>query len=264
MLLRRFGIHTREMFFPMTMSGRSVETKVSAKLDSLGLRKENTLYAESSCPDEINRVDESLSLMFQKRFGSVFQFGGLGGLPLVGPTGFDLFASHVPEGGNVFLMYASHVGWDDESGSCGHVRRRGQRELSLCSGAASEALAALKVDPNDITSGMLDHQIGIVKQLLSPSLNDIIDEDPDRENANLSFAMYHVIRLYLEQILNTNWMGSNSKLVILGGIMINRSEIGADVFQPLSFELRDRDGKKTDMFEETFGVEGWRLLPKKS
>ena len=181
----------------------------------------------------------------------------------MGPTGFNMMASHVPEDGHVFMMYASNLGWDAESGSCGKVLRRGQSELSPCSGVASEALEALKLNPNDITSGMLDHQMGIVKQLLSPSLSDIIHDDPNRENANLSFAMYHVIRLYLEQTLNTNWMGPNSKLVILGGIILNRSEIGADVFQPLSFELRDKKGNKTDMFEKAFGVEPWRLLPNK-
>ena len=50
-----------------------MDEKVSHELDVLGLSNKNTLYAESTCVDEVNRdnEDEDLSLIFSKRFGSV-------------------------------------------------------------------------------------------------------------------------------------------------------------------------------------------------
>ena len=36
--------------------------------------------------------------------------GGLGGLPFVGKTGFNAYAQHVPKEGNLFILFAPHVG----------------------------------------------------------------------------------------------------------------------------------------------------------
>ena len=70
---RMFSTSLMEEMFPLSMSGRDVDRRVSQELEMLGLSKENTLYAESSCVDEINRdnEDEDLSLIFAKRYGSV-------------------------------------------------------------------------------------------------------------------------------------------------------------------------------------------------
>ena len=60
--------------FPLIMSGKEVDEKVSHELEKLGmLSHKNTLYAESTCVDEVNRDNENedLSLIFSKRFGSV-------------------------------------------------------------------------------------------------------------------------------------------------------------------------------------------------
>ena len=60
--------------FPLIMSGLEVDEKVSHELEKLGmLSHKNTLYAESTCVDEVNRDNENedLSLIFSKRFGSV-------------------------------------------------------------------------------------------------------------------------------------------------------------------------------------------------
>jgi hypothetical protein len=47
-------------------------------------------------------------------------------------------------------------------------------------------------------------------------------------------------------------MGENSKLAIVGGIMINSDGEGTDMFQPLMFEVRSKDDSKIDLFKETF------------
>lgn len=49
----------------------------------------------------------------------------------------------------------------------------------------------------------------------------------------------------LESIIEDDWMGKDSKLVLLGGIMINVD--GAkpvDLFLPLDFQVTTKEGKK--------------------
>jgi len=36
--------------------------------------------------------------------------GGLGGIPFIGKVGFGAFAGHVPKDGNLFILFAPHVG----------------------------------------------------------------------------------------------------------------------------------------------------------
>ena len=50
-------------------------------------------------------------------------------------------------------------------------------------------------------------------------------------------------------------MGENSKLALIGGIMINCDGDGTDMFLPISFEVVTKNGKRQDIFEETFGKE---------
>ncbi len=40
--------------------------------------------------------------------------GGLGGLPFVGKTGFKAYSHHVPHDGNLFIVFAPHVGIADD------------------------------------------------------------------------------------------------------------------------------------------------------
>lgn len=51
-------------------------------------------------------------------------FGGLAGVPFAGKTGFNAFASHVPDDGNLLVLYAPHVGMD-KMGNLGSVERKG-------------------------------------------------------------------------------------------------------------------------------------------
>lgn len=48
-------------------------------------------------------------------------------------------------------------------------------------------------------------------------------------------------------------MGPNSKLALIGGIMINCVGDTTDMFLPLKFEIRNKDGESKDLFEEAFG-----------
>ena len=58
----------------------------------------------------------------------------------------------------------------------------------------------------------------------------------------------------MKNILNYTWMGPDSKLALIGGIMINCDGEGTDMFLPLDFELRSNKGEtRTNVFEETYG-----------
>ena len=47
-------------------------------------------------------------------------------------------------------------------------------------------------------------------------------------------------------------MGPNSKLALIGGIMINCVGEKTDMFLPLQFEIRSKNGSK-NVYEEVFG-----------
>jgi hypothetical protein len=66
--------------------------------------------------------------------------------------------------------------------------------------------------------------------------------------------MYEIIYEFLNDIIHQNWQGPNSKLVLLGGIMINGDGEGSDRFLPLKLEERTLNGRR-DLFRETFGFD---------
>jgi hypothetical protein len=89
-----------------------------------------------------------------------------------------------------------------------------------------------------------------IKHLLLPHVDKI--KGTENEMATLSFKMFEIIETYLEDILHLNWQGPNSKLALIGGIMINFDCEGTDMFLPLKFEIRCQN-VKLDLFEEVFG-----------
>ena len=52
-------------YFPGALHGNDIDRLVHEKLSGLGLNAQNTLYADSSCPDEINRdnPEEDVALL---------------------------------------------------------------------------------------------------------------------------------------------------------------------------------------------------------
>lgn len=50
--------------------------------------------------------------------------GGLGGIPFIGEVGYGAFSAHVPVGGNLFILFAPHVGVSSE-GVIGNYSRPG-------------------------------------------------------------------------------------------------------------------------------------------
>jgi hypothetical protein len=93
----------------------------------MGMNADNTVLAESSCPDEVNHNDymEDISNRLNFELGEVFYLGGLAGVPFAGRGGWNTLASHVPQEGNIFVLFAPHVGVS-ENGELGKVLRPGQ------------------------------------------------------------------------------------------------------------------------------------------
>ena len=89
-----------------------------------GLDGSNTLFAHSMCPDEINHDEGVITDLLIEHFGKIFPFGGLAGIPFAGKTGFKAFASHVPENGHIFLLFAPHCAVA-EDGDVGFYHRDG-------------------------------------------------------------------------------------------------------------------------------------------
>lgn len=125
----------------------------------LGFTDKNTLFADSSCPDEINHdnTEDDVTGLFQKRWGKLFPLGGLAGIPFTGKTGWGAFSSHCPHDGNIVILFAPHVGIDS-NGNVGKILRCGQRHSSSACGAAIGAYNAVLQDSlaGDFKSGSLD------------------------------------------------------------------------------------------------------------
>ena len=134
-------------YFPGAVEGKVAELHVASELLKTGFNDANTLFADSSCPDEINHDDpsEDITSLFQQRWGEIFPLAGLAGFPFTGKTGWGAFSSHVPKDGNIVILFAPHVGIDNE-GCVGKVVRDGQDESSSACGAAIGALAAVTAD----------------------------------------------------------------------------------------------------------------------
>jgi hypothetical protein len=108
-----------------------------------GFTRDNTLFAHSYCPDEINHEVGDLSDYLTSYFNTFFSLGGLAGIPFSGKTGFGAFAHHVPAEGNIFVLFAPHVAVSQE-GKVGYYHRLFQEEESTACGAGVGGYNAVK------------------------------------------------------------------------------------------------------------------------
>ena len=72
--------------------------------------------------------------------------------------------------------------------------------------------------------------------------------------AVLAYKMFEVCQKYLDDIVNLGFCGPDSKLALIGGIMINCDGQKTDCFLPLKFEVRTPSGTQ-DFTKECFGIE---------
>jgi len=209
-----------------------------------GLQEENILYGQSICPDEINNGKGSLPEMLTDLFGQVFPLGGIGAAPFVGKTGFGAFASHVPDGGDVFLLYGPHVGVSN-AGQVGKILRAGQANESTACGALVAAYnSCCKGEHEDCD---LDMQQSWLRRHLAAHTEDI-SKAPE-PLAALAVCSYELVHQKLMSIVNTNFGG---RLILLGGIQINTSEGTEDHFCPFNFEILSSGKEPVDLMDPFF------------
>jgi len=129
--------------FPRADSTSDAFRIINNTILSLGCNMDNTLFASSVCVDEINHHPSSLNRRLADYWGECFYMGGLGGIPFIGNTGFKAYSHHVPHNGNIFILFAPHVGVAPD-GTIGKYARPGQEHLDSACGAAIGAFNTLK------------------------------------------------------------------------------------------------------------------------
>lgn len=259
-------------YFPGSLSSRTIERLTTTMLTKKGYNYDNTLFATSTCPDEVNSKPDELVDLLKNRWGENFALGGLGGVPFTGRAGFSAYAHHVPGGGKMFILFAPHVGVEFD-GQVGALKRVNQAEVSTACGAAvgaykglmkemakkkrealdnNEEVAAYGVE--DGVSDYFDAQINFIKLKLQKRLEKVMDA-PDAI-AFVTYQMYSLVReFFIDELLTApGFFDFAEEVTVLGGIMVNRG-VGGDRFMPLMLQTRGKEeGTAKDMYGEIFGA----------
>jgi len=269
----RAAERAQDLYYPGSLGSYQVDHKVAATLEARGYTRENTLFATSTCPDEVNTKVGELCDLFKIRYGENFGLGGLGGVPFAGKAGFAAYAHHVPDKGKMFIVFAPHVGIEF-NGKVGQLQRENQQAVSTACGAAvgafnqimKEALEARKqaaagvlpaIDDATYSVDMaktFDSQIGFIKRKLQDRLADGGVEKAPNKQVYISYMMYLIVReFFIENVLSApGFWDDGEELAVLGGVMVNRAR-GGDRFMPLFFQSRKQYGGRQDLYPETFG-----------
>jgi hypothetical protein len=240
--------------FPESMSMDQLTKRVRLALVSREITSENTIFATSLCRDEsVQRFSKHVGEYWQDHFG----LGGIAGYPFGGKAGFGSFASHMPEDGNLFVLYGAHIGFDG-SGRLGVSQRRGQSISSRCCGsldAAFRKLAELDFEPK-IELG--DYEQSTIESALMPFREGIVQSDMPIKT--ITESMYQIIEERISEIVDS--VDLNCRVVLLGGILINTPIAAGDYFSPkkatvldyTSGELKESDWIR-DIFEEITNID---------
>ena len=238
-------------YFPGAMRNEDAIKGVVHIAEGLGMNEVNTLFAYSVCPDEINHDHADLAYVLHNHFGPSFSLGGLGGIPFSGKTGFGAYASHVPDDGYIFVLFAPHCAvspktyasdmqFTPEEHICGYYHRLGQKQLSTACGACLGAYKAVKNMDSLPQMSILsrDSQMDYIKQLLYENKPRIAAaSNAAREITDI---MFEHIRDYIMDIVDYEKFIKHRKIALLGGIQINVQP--DDYFEPRVFIVLDDHG----------------------
>jgi len=226
--------------FPGALPGHAVHERSRYELEqSFGFSPGNTLFGLSICPDEINYGKDTLASRMRAYWGEMFPLGGIGGAPFAGKTGYAAFAAHVPENGNILVVFGPHVGISDE-GEVGACLRDGQKKSSSACGAVIGAYRSCMCGGSPAASEELD-EMGWIKKQLAPHAPRIQKEE--NPMAALAHQAYHMVREKVQKVVNTNL--HSGYVVLIGGIQINLPKPFEDHFMPVMFEVH-RQGALVD------------------
>lgn len=244
--------------FPGALTSLETEEAVFKSLSARGYNGGNTLFATSTCPDEVNYKDKELMALMRNRWGEVpFALGGLAGVPFAGKAGLGAYAHHVPDEGKLLITFAPHVGVGID-GKIGAIERDGQVGVSSACGAGIGALKTLtnpgytRPASTSTLSNLDDTQFEWIKLKLAPKLAGI--EGSKNPVAYVTYMMYELVceSMIAQVKASPGIFPDCSEVALLGGVQINR--YGGDRFQPLFFQTLSSSGKATDMYKSTFGL----------
>lgn len=224
-----------------------------AALQSMGFDLEHVLYANSTCPDEVNRKGPCWDSLFGLESSGAcgrmtFNLGGLGGIPAVGKTGLGACASHVSDNKRrvIFVFCASHVGVSGTS--VGKVRRAHQSKPSSCCGAAvgalkwAQATKILQRDPDDA-------QMDECKECVANNIERV-----GQDQAKLACVFYETAFQKLCSLIRAANFNHSCPVVVLGGIQLNTDCGQPDMLAPQHFVLFDTQSQdyvdKSDLFAD--------------
>lgn len=235
------------MSFPGALTNNELVKRVSERLEPYGYGS-TTLLATSLCCDEVNRP---LEKALAKQFDEPFVMGGLAGFPFGGITSFGAMAHHIPDGGSCLVVYGPHVGVDSY-GTIGTVNRRGRAKGGACCGSAAAALGNVRkgaMVPKAGEAGSppmtdsLDAQQAYVNAQLQPYGGRLLTAAD--QNIELPYALYDAQKQMMDGIVasGASAMEGNGYIAMLGGIQINTPDGTSDYFLPLTFDLKNSQGK---------------------
>jgi hypothetical protein len=199
-------------------------------------------------------------------FVSVFNLGGLGGLPFVGISGMGAFIHHAPVAGKIFIVFGPHVGISDK-GVVGQIERVGQTSISTSCGAGIGAYKAImgKKGGSDAESylGTKDFQEEYIIAKLSDRLDPLKGQEQSNESITfLTNKMYDLVWEMMRSEINAyttkdEFWKEVTEVTLLGGIVVNRGHGagvpgGEDFYQPLMLKSLTKDGE-SDLYGEVFG-----------
>lgn len=221
--------------FPGALPGKVVVPRIVEALEPYGVAPNNSIYGQSLCSDEINTEKEHMSADMTEYWGHVFPLGGIGGAPYVGKTGFGAFSHHVPEDGNVILLFGPHVGISPD-GQVGKFLRCGQHSLSSACGALVAAFNQLTSTPT-LSDFEHDMEQSWLRSRLQPYVKEIqAAADPMVE---LAKKAYFAIEKEIMEVGNIDF--GSGYLVLIGGVQINMPGAFQDHFMPIHFSIRSKD-----------------------
>jgi hypothetical protein len=225
-----------EKHFTVAFNGEVLTKKVNEKLNENGFTPDNTLFGNSTCPDEINRFVTN----FRAYWGENFPLGGLAGIPFTGKTGFSAYSHHMPDDGNLFVLYASHVGIN-KTGEIGQILRRNMSHETTCCGSAIGAY-------NSLINGIVlnpanDYQQEYVIEAVRARLNEI--KNNENHLVKLSHVLYEAIHGEIKVLIPNSF---SHNIALLGGIQINTPIGEPDYFLVRNFEiLRPSEGYRLNL-----------------
>jgi hypothetical protein len=245
------GMHMKwkesiEGVFQGTVPFSQLEERARSALGAFSLTPDNTLFANVTCRDEINKPSVEA---FARYWGENFDLAGLGGYPSAGITGFTAYAHHVPDGGNLFILYGPHIGVN-ETGKLGRVTRPGlSHESAACGALMGFVNKVLENRSYLVRPDPLDREQNILEESLLSSMERIVSQ-PD-PIVPLTEQMYRIIEDRVLEILTH--IHFDRQIVLLGGLHINTPRATDDLLAVRRADVLNADnirGKTVSWLEQ--------------